>query len=121
MPDGSPDDAAPGKLLLNKVRVTLRLHDEFPEKPIVIGEFGFPDGDSGEKGARKQAVATEAEFKGLTAPYIAGCGLWCYARHPWPWNNVSNYGYVSRDRMSMFPAFSVVERLYREHAAKVRK
>jgi hypothetical protein len=91
-----------------------RLHDKFPQKPIVIGEYGFPDGDRGEAGARKQAVATEAEFRGLTAPYIAGGGIWCYARHPWPWNNFSNYGYVSRDRMSFFPAFSVVERLYKD-------
>jgi hypothetical protein len=90
-----------------------RLHDKFPQKPIIIGEYGFPDGDRGEAGARKQAVATEAEFKGLTAPYIAGAGIWCYARHPWPWNNFSNYGYVSRDRMSFFPALSVVERLYK--------
>jgi beta-glucuronidase len=97
-----------------------RLHEKYPEKPIVIGEFGFPDGDAGEKGAKKQAVATEAEFKGLDAPYVAGCGLWCYARHPWPWNNVSNYGYVSRNRMSFFPAFSVVERLYKSHATNAR-
>lgn len=98
-----------------------RLHERFPEKPIIVGEFGFPDGDAGEKGARIQSIATEAEFKGLTAPYIAGCGLWCYARHPWPWNNVSNYGYVSRDRMSVFPAFLVVKRLYLEHAVESSK
>jgi beta-galactosidase/beta-glucuronidase len=95
-----------------------RLHDKFPEKPIVVGEYGFPDGDRDEKGAKKQANATEAEFRGLNAPYIAGGGLWCFARHPWPWNNVSNYGYVSRDRMSLFPAFSVVERLYKGHSGK---
>ena len=96
-----------------------RLHDKFPQKPIVVGEYGFPDGDKGEEGAKKQAVATEAEFKGLTAPYIAGGGIWCYARHPWPWNNISNYGYVSRDRMSSFPALSVVERLYKERTKQV--
>jgi beta-glucuronidase len=95
-----------------------KIHDKFPDKPIVIGEYGFPNGDAGEQGAKKQAVATEAEFKGLTAPYIAGGALWCFARHPWPWNNVSNYGYVSRDRISSFPAFSVVERLYKEHTKK---
>ena len=98
-----------------------RLHDKFPEKPIVVGEYGFPEGDAGEKGARKQAVATEAEFKGLSAPYIAGGALWCYARHPWPWYNVSSYGYVSRDRRSAFPALSVVERLYKEHSRAERK
>jgi beta-glucuronidase len=92
-----------------------RLHDKFPEKPVVVGEYGFPDGDAGEKGAKKQAVATEAEFNGLSAPYISGGALWCYARHPWPWNNMSNYGYVSRDRLSLFPALFVVERLYKAH------
>ena len=91
-----------------------RLHDKYPNKPIVVGEYGFPEGDSGEAGARKQSVATEAEFKGLTAPYVAGGGIWCYARHPWPWNNTSSYGYVSRDRMSYFPALSLIERLFTE-------
>ena len=95
-----------------------KIHGRFPEKPIVIGEYGYPNGDAGENGAKMQAVATEAEFKGLTAPYVAGGALWCFARHPWPWYNVSNYGYVSRDRQSLFPAFSVVERLFMEHAKK---
>ena len=98
-----------------------RLHDQFPEKPVIVGEFGFPDGDKGEKEAKKQAMATEAEFKGLSAPFVAGGAIWCYARHPWPWNNISNYGYVSRDRRSKFPAFLLVERLYKEHAKTIRK
>lgn len=95
-----------------------KIHDQFPDRPIVIGEYGFPGGDAGQDGARKQAVATEAEFKGLTAPYVAGGAFWCFARHPWPWYNVSTYGYVSRNRMQRFPAFAVVERLYTEHAKK---
>lgn len=97
-----------------------RLHEKFPEKPIVVGEYGFPGGDEGEKGARKQAVATEAEFKGLSAPYIAGGALWCYARHPWPWYNMSTYGYVSRDRKTEFPAFAVIRKLYRQKAEAMK-
>ncbi|MGV8095844.1 MAG: glycoside hydrolase family 2 TIM barrel-domain containing protein [Mangrovibacterium sp.] len=98
-----------------------RLHDKFPEKPIVVGEYGYPDGDTGEKGAQIQAVATEAEFKGLSAPYVAGGGIWCYARHPWPWYNMSNYGYVSRDRHTLFPALSIVEHLYKEYPKNRKK
>lgn len=95
---------------------TLRaIHNKFPGKPIVVGEYGFPEGDGGEYAARKQAIALEAEFNGLKAPYVAGGALWCYARHPWPWYNVSSYGYVSRNRKALFPALTVVERLYREH------
>lgn len=97
------------------------IHEKFPQKPIIVGEYGFPNGDAGEAGAKKQAVATEAEFNGLHAPYVAGGALWCYARHPWPWYNVSSYGYVSRDRMSQFPAMSVVERLYKGHTNNKNK
>lgn len=98
-----------------------KIHDQFPGKPIIVGEYGFPGGDAGEEGARKQAVATEAEFRGLSAPYVAGGALWCFARHPWPWYNVSSYGYISRDRMSTFPAFKVVERLYWERTKNLEK
>jgi beta-galactosidase/beta-glucuronidase len=101
------------------------LHRLFPDKPILIGEFGFPGGDSGPQGAEIQAVATEAEFKGLTAPYVSGAALWCYARHPWPTaarygdnQLMSPYGYVSRDRKSRFPALKVVERMYKQRAAQ---
>jgi beta-glucuronidase len=97
------------------------IHEIFPDKPIIVGEYGFPNGDAGEAGAKKQAVATEAEFKGLHAPYVAGGALWGYARHPWPWYNVSSYGYVSRDRMSRFPAMAVVERLYKGYSRDNKK
>ncbi len=103
--------------------VTAKLHRLWPNKPIVIGEFGYFDGESGPKGAEIQAVATEAEFNGLTAPYISGVTLWCYARHPWATNAryagnqlISPYGYVSRDRKTRFPAMDVVERLYKQRA-----
>jgi hypothetical protein len=100
-----------------------KLHRQFPSKPIVVTEFGFPGGESGPNGAEIQAIASEAEFKGLcSAPYVAGCAYWAYARHPWHGLDssgrgvISPYGYVSRDRKNRFPAFAVVERLYKEHA-----
>lgn len=100
-----------------------KLHRQFPAKPIVLGEFGYPGGESGPEGAAVQSIATEAEFKGLGAPYVAGGALWVYARHPWATgayyagtNLISPYGYVSRDRKTRFPALSVVERLFRESA-----
>ena len=104
--------------------VLTRLHDQFPLKPIVLGEFGYPGGESGPKGARLQTIATEAEFKGLGAPYVAGCALWVYARHPHAtqayYNGgktiVSPYGYVSHDRKTRLPALSVVEQLFKERA-----
>jgi hypothetical protein len=103
--------------------VLAKLNRQFPQKPIVIGEFGYPGGESGVGGAEIQAIATEAEFKGLSAPYVAGGALWAYARHPWAskafyagGNLISPYGYVSRDRKTRFPALSVVERLFKERA-----
>ena len=72
----------------------------------------------GDKSKRK-----EAEFKGLSGPYVAGGALWLYARHPWATaafyadgNLISPYGSVSRDRKTRFPALSVVERLFKERA-----
>ncbi|HAX94177.1 MAG TPA: hypothetical protein DCY25_09595 [Bacteroidales bacterium] len=98
-----------------------RLHDRFPSKPLIVGEYGYPGGEEGEIQARFQAVATQSEFKGLNAPYIAGGALWCFARHPWPWYNMSSYGYVSRDRKTVFPAFDVVKKLYRGKAEDTEK
>ncbi|MEI6784188.1 MAG: glycoside hydrolase family 2 TIM barrel-domain containing protein, partial [Verrucomicrobiota bacterium] len=98
--------------------VLAKLHAQFPQKPIVVGEFGYPGGENGARGGELQALATEAEFKGLSGPYVAGGALWLYARHTWATkafysegNLISPYGYVSRDRKTSFPALSVVERL----------
>ena len=110
-------------------KVLAKLHNQFPEKPIIIGEFGYPGGESGPDGARLQTIVTEAEFRGLNAPYVAGCALWVYARHPWATQAyvvggqsiVSSYGYVSRDRKISFPAMSVVERLYKGRAEIANK
>ena len=114
----SEEDYSSGLLQSTKImQDTLkRLHDRFPSKPIIIGEYGYPGGEDGKKQADFQAMATEAEFKGLGAPYLAGGALWCFARHPWPWYNMSTYGYVSRDRKTEFPAFAVIRKLYREKA-----
>jgi len=97
-----------------------RLHDRFPLKPIIVGEYGYRGGEEGEIQACFQSVATLSEFKGLNAPYIAGGALWCFARHPWRYN-MSSYGYVSRDRKMVFPAFDVVKKLYKGKAEETEK
>jgi hypothetical protein len=107
-------------------RILAALHRQFPTKPIVVGEFGYPGGESGPEGAQLQGIASAAEFRGLSAAYVAGGAFWVYARHPWAdgaiyaggqKNVTSPYGYVSRDRTTRFAALSVVERLFQEKAA----
>ena len=100
---------------------TAMLHRDFPDKPILVTEFGYPL----VSGEEAQAIAVEAEFAGLTAPYIAGAALWCYAQHPWPENafyaggkKISPYGYISRDRKTRYKAMSVIERLFKESATR---
>ncbi|MHB9133963.1 MAG: glycoside hydrolase family 2 protein [Armatimonadota bacterium] len=97
-----------------------RLHEAYPDKPIFITEFGHPsiagirDGALGED---TQAQALAAEFQGMTAPYICGTLVWCYADHPWPefgWANnltTSPYGVVTRDRTPL-PALKTVAGLF---------
>ncbi len=99
-----------------------RLEARYPRKPILITEFGYAciEGLNGSFGEDAQALAAEADFKGMTAPYVCGATLWCYAKHPWPPGgfdkstfDISPYGYVSRDRKTRLKAFSVVTKMFR--------
>lgn len=104
-----------------------RLHTRYPGKPIVIAEFGYMsiEGVNGPLGEDTQALGTEAEFKGMDAPYVSGATLWCYAKHAWPGGcfdfDISPWGYVSRDRKTKMKAFSVVRNMFRERAELLRK
>jgi beta-glucuronidase len=83
------------------------LHAAYPERPILITEFGYPalfgvfDNALGED---VQAAQIEAEAHAFQQPYVCGMTLWCYADHPWPEepfiNNLTNspFGVVTRDR-----------------------
>ena len=84
--------------------------------------------ESGPKDAELQAVATAAEFAGVTGPYVSGAALWCYARHRWATGAfyvafygsplISPYGYVNRDRKTRFPAMTVVEQMFKARALR---
>jgi beta-glucuronidase len=85
------------------------LATRYPDKPILITEFGYPAIKGCSDGAfseRTQAEIIEYEFKGMNAPYICGLTLCCWADHPWPENafsyynclNQSPFGVLTRDR-----------------------
>jgi hypothetical protein len=99
----------------------------YPGKPILITEFGYRsiEGVSGPLGEDTQGLATEAEFKGMDAPYVCGTTLWCFAKHHWPAGcfgfDLSPWGYVSRDRKTKTKAFSVVSKMFKERAELLAK
>ena len=99
-----------------------RLQARYPGKPILITEFGYfsIEGVNGAVGEDTQALATEADFKGMDAPFVCGAALWCYAKHPWPGGcfgfDISPFGYVSRDRRTKMKAFSVVRAMFKQRA-----
>lgn len=100
------------------------LHDQYPQKPILITEFGAI---SLEKvygnafGEDVQAQAIENEFAGMDAPYVCGATIWCWADHAWPpaffefcrHLAVSPYGVVSRERRKL-KAYWTARRLFTE-------
>lgn len=84
-----------------------KLHAAYPEKPILVAEFGYtalPGVFEGGVGEEAQAEAIRIEAAGFDKPFVAGCTVWCYADHPWPeeaflnYVTTSPYGVVTRDR-----------------------
>ena len=84
-----------------------QLHEAYPDRPILITEFGYPAlyGVFGTGlGEDTQAQAIQAEAAAFDKPYVCGMTLWCYADHPWPEEPFINYlttspfGIVTRDR-----------------------
>ncbi len=97
-----------------------RLHDLYPDKPILITEFGYPALHSvAENGLGEDAQdnAIRQESQAFDKPYVCGMTVWCYADHPWPEEPFLNYmttspfGVVTRDRRPKRAAGSVA-RLY---------
>jgi beta-glucuronidase len=84
-----------------------KLHALYPDKPILVTEFGYPalysvfDNALGED---LQAAQLAAEAKAFHKPYVCGMTIWCYADHPWPEEpfvntmTTSPFGVVTRDR-----------------------
>lgn len=83
------------------------LHARYPDKPILVTEFGYP----ALEGVRQNAVGEEVqaevlrqEFAGMQAPYVCGATIWCWADHPRPEEGfirqltTSPFGVVTRSR-----------------------
>lgn len=100
------------------------IHRRYPDKPILVTEFGYPTGRAmqetvdGDAGPQMQGRAIEAEFGAFHAPYVCGALIWCWADHPWPKAayraETSPYGIFTRDRQSKGAGVEeIVTRLYR--------
>ncbi len=101
-----------------------RLHHRYPDKPILVTEFGYAalEGVCGNGfGVDIQSQAIAAEFAGMDAPYVCGATVWCWADHPWPGNvfgfchdlAISPYGVVTRDRRRL-PDYRTIRAMFRE-------
>ncbi len=98
-----------------------RLRKRYPAKPILVTEFGYPcleDVFGTAMGEDAQAEAIEAEFAGMTAPYVCGATIWCWADHPWPeeafirYVTTSPFGVLTRRRRKL-KGFWTVRGLFR--------
>jgi len=100
------------------------IHRRYPDKPILVTEFGYPTATAmqetvdGALGAQMQGHAIEAEFGAFRAPYVCGALIWCWADHPWPKRaykvETSPYGIFTRDRQSKGAGVEdIIARLYK--------
>jgi GNAT superfamily N-acetyltransferase len=100
------------------------LHERYPDKPILISEFGHPallGVRANAYGEDAQSAAIEHEFAAMDAPYICGATVWCWADHPWPpttfgycrYLATSPYGVLTRDRHKL-QAYRTIAHLFRE-------
>lgn len=79
-----------------------RLHGQYPGKPIVVTEFGYPSFvgvPGGSLGEDTQAAAIEHEWTGIRQPFVSGAALWCWADHAW---SVRKRGWISSITVSPF-------------------
>jgi hypothetical protein len=100
------------------------IHRRYPDKPILVTEFGYPTGRAmqetvdGDAGPQMQGRAIEAEFGAFHGPYVCGAAIWCWADHPWPKGKyaveTSPYGIFTRDRQGKGAGVEeIVARLYK--------
>lgn len=103
-----------------------QLHAQYPEKPILITEFGYPAlaGTRGHAlGEDMQEKVIRAEFPAFDAPFLCGVSCWCWADHAWPPGlpfhklTDSPFGLHSRTRNPK-PALALLSSLYHEKQSK---
>jgi beta-glucuronidase len=84
------------------------LRETYPNKPILVTEFGFPaiaGVQNGSISEVQQAETLSKELSGiLNCPAVCGATVWCWADHPWPEEpfinriTTSPFGVVRRNR-----------------------
>jgi beta-glucuronidase len=98
-----------------------KLHARFPNKPILITEFGSAsfEGTRGHLyGEDRHAAIVQSEFEAFDAPYVCGAAIWCWADHAWPPGRffggvpVSPYGVLTQDRRPK-AAFHAAREMFR--------
>lgn len=99
------------------------LRRQFPDKPILITEFGFSSlagTDDNDFDEETHARVLAMEFAGFDAPYICGATIWCWADHAWDVRRfhggliVSPFGVLTRDRRPLKP-LATARALFRAH------
>lgn len=101
-----------------------RLHQAYPDKPILIAEFGYRSMEGmfdNLAGEEVHARVLESQFAGMGAPYVCGATIWCYADHAWPMGlrkagirttTIAPYGVVTRARKPKALAYAAVKRMF---------
>jgi GNAT superfamily N-acetyltransferase len=102
------------------------LHSVFPDKPILVTEFGgvsFSGVFGNAVGEDTHARDLELQFRGMQADYIAGACIWCFADHPWTEDigmacgfggaHTAPFGVVGRNRAPR-AAYWATRRIFRE-------
>lgn len=106
-----------------------KLRKQYPEKPILVTEFGFAsvadaNGHSLDDDAHARALV--AEYAALHAPYVCGATIWCWADHAWPPGRfmggigVSPYGIVRRNRRKKTEPYRAVRAMFAASAPRGR-
>lgn len=103
-------------------RQLMKLRERFPDKPILVTEFGYCSigGTYGHAlGEDMHERVIRAEFPVLSAPLVCGASCWCWADHMWPPGRtldgmgMSPFGVTTRDRKPK-RALAAIRELYHQ-------
>ena len=99
-----------------------QLRQYYPDKPIVLTEYGFPlileNNQDDEEALQQKYLDLVAK---AAVKYLAGCAIWAWADHDWPliWpqmdtmfgNSLSTFGLVTKDRQHVRKAIEILRKI----------
>jgi beta-galactosidase/beta-glucuronidase len=103
-----------------------RLREAYPNKPILVAEFGYRSMEGvfdNLAGEDVHARVLAAQFAGMDAPCVCGATIWCYADHAWPMSirlgstrsmTISPYGVVTRRRKHKAAVCNAVKYMFKK-------